>query len=61
MGTNNIYMRTKTEWFLKLKEQLDLLVEGKKETDYMYFDGKLIEDWVIKFYINKAEFHGSYN
>ena len=44
---------SKTEWFLKLKEQLDLLVEGKKETDYMYYDGKLIEDWVTKYYINK--------
>jgi glutamine synthetase len=35
------------------KEQLDLLVECKKETDYMYYDGKLIEDWVTKYYINK--------
>jgi len=51
---------SKTRWFAKIKEQLDLLVEGKKETDYLDYDGLLIEDWVTKYYINK-EPYGSYN
>ena len=51
---------SKTKWFAKIKEQLDLLVEGKKETDYLDYDGFLIEDWVTKYYINK-EPYGSNN
>jgi hypothetical protein len=51
---------SKTLWFAKIKEQLDLLVESKKQTDYLDYDGFLIEDWVTKYYINK-EPYGSNN
>jgi hypothetical protein len=49
-----------TEWYSQIKKQLDDLVEGKKETDYLDYNGLLIEDWVTKYYINK-EPYGSNN
>ena len=57
----NIYKEiSSTEWYLQIKKQLDDLVEGKKETDYLDYNGLLIEDWVTKYYINK-EPYGSNN
>ena len=49
-------------WFHYLNQEIDKLSRGlRSDRDFLIYDGHLIEDWVTKFYLNKAEFHGSYN
>lgn len=38
------------EWFLKIKKEIDLMIDGRKlEVDHLFFDGKPIEDWIKEY------------